>query len=165
MMWGNCTGKIPIEISQAGNYQVIVKAYYVVDHPDGRMIDDVGRNFGPAMMTINAELIDINQEGKGNQLIKEKLVELHFNMLGEELSVDSEEIQFTYHLLVESWQARMSRGNLGNIDNWESEHEYCHYWNEELNAIDNWSSDPQGMLSAWRTVMTYLLSDPRYIHE
>jgi len=159
-MWSNCTSNIPFVINQSGNYEVVVGAFYVVDNESGPLGNVEGTEFGPALVDINLELTDYNDEGKGSLLIKEKIVELHQKLLGEWLDVDDEEVQRSFNLFVQAMKNHQARG-ASHIDNGNSA---CNF-DFEGDTWSEWGSDPRGVLTAWRVIVAYLMSDQKYIHE
>ncbi|NKB33677.1 MAG: DUF1588 domain-containing protein [Pseudomonadales bacterium] len=83
---------------------------------------------------------------------------LHQQMLGEDLSSSDVEIQATYNLFVDVWNARQSAGKGAAVSSTE---ELCIFEN-----VDNpVTTDPNQTLRSWAVVVNYLLRDYKFIHE
>jgi len=161
-----CSISIPFEIEESGTYSISVDAYYDFGKDTDLVI--------PADMLVSIHVGDImNQLTETGEVLKQKIVELHFKMLGEELTINSVEIQKTYELLVSSWLNKNQRLADGN-GYWRDqksingENEHCNFdfqrYGYDTSQI-NYEDDPVGMLTAWRTVLVYLMTDPMYLHE
>ncbi len=93
---------------------------------------------------------DANPEtAAGEALIKQRIAELHWQLLGERLAVDSEEVERTYRLY-ESIHATGTSEPISACDNWDK------------NA-ENRSHNPERR--AWALVIAYLMTDIKYVTE
>ena len=90
--------------------------------------------------------------------IRSNIQYLHERLLGENLLLDDPEIDASFNLFSETWQARIDAGKGPNIS---SETELCIL----ENAVNPVTSDPGQTLRSWAAVVNYLLRDYRYIHE
>jgi len=90
--------------------------------------------------------------------IRTNLQYLHERLLGESLALDDPEIEATFMLFTETWQARMAAGKGAGIS---SETELCIL----ENAINPVTTDSDQTLRSWAVVLNYLLRDYRFIHE
>ena len=107
------------------------------------------------------------------QAIKQNIQYLHKRVLGESLSIDDPEIQRTFDLFVATWQegkAGMAKeeGEEGFI--YESLPGACQvhsdYWTrEDLPEEQRLTQDEQYTVRAWMSVMTYLLSDFKFLYQ
>jgi len=105
--------------------------------------------------------------------IKTNIQYLHSILLAEDLALDSAEIEATYQLFLSTWQ----QGNilLANPDEYNPEPSTYLYncrgsWDRENNdevllPEDRVERDYNYVIRSWMAVMTYLLSDYRYIYE
>ncbi|MBN4059057.1 DUF1588 domain-containing protein, partial [Endomicrobium sp. AH-315-J14] len=109
--------------------------------------------------------------------IKENIVRLHGRLLGEKLTLDDEEVEFTYQLFLKAWKDGNDQMNAGNVDGMDGQEPLstqlpspCRvtedFWTgkdypEELRLID----DEKFVVRAWMAVTTYLLSDYRFLYE
>jgi len=90
------------------------------------------------------------------------------NAWGEFLSVDDTEVEQIYQLFVQSMEGKRASGEEAAL---EGEYESCNIdWNQYDDVIEGYSSsdlikDPQHAMSAWRTVLVYLMSNHKYLHE
>ncbi len=100
--------------------------------------------------------------------IKANIQYLHFHVLGEKLELDDPQIDRTYALFIDIWKdgkagiaAETYDGNLpGNCratNDW--------WTGNPLPEERQISADPDYTIRAWMGVMTYLLSDYRFLHE
>lgn len=83
---------------------------------------------------------------------------LHERLLGENVAVDSPEVNATYALFSETWNARIAAGKSASVSSGE---EFCLL----ENAVNPVTNDPQQTLRSWAVVLNYLLRDYRFIHE
>ncbi|MFT4764489.1 MAG: hypothetical protein ACI9OH_001583 [Oleispira sp.] len=116
----------------------------------------------------------------GNELtanieeIKKNIQYLHSTLLSENLPLSHAEVEATYQLFLSTWQAGNNR--LENRDNFDPRpstripYTCSARWDRENNdqyleselRIEN---DENYVIRSWMAVMTYLLSDYRYIYE
>jgi hypothetical protein len=119
-------------------------------------------------------------DSDGNELtanieaIKKNIQYLHSTLLSENLPLSHAEIEATYQLFLSTWQAGNTMlENRDDFDPRPSTHlEYtCRArWDRENNDQDLESElrierDENYVIRSWMAVMTYLLSDYRYIYE
>jgi hypothetical protein len=140
---------VPITIDAPGEYTVTVTAY--------------GDQAGPEDIQMLTSVLDTDPFGQsaGARLIRERLVQWHEQFFGEVVAIDGPEVAAAYELLVGVWQR-----NVDSNDNW-LEVEACHLWDLDISEEDGqwlWY-DPQKMFGAWRLMLTYFLTDYRYIFE
>ena len=98
--------------------------------------------------------------------VRNKLVELHYKLLGESLENNDTEIEFSLALLMQAQANNKARNNWNHI--MEDDLTCDVNWDEyAANGNDGWSAgeDPEAMMSAWQTLLVYLMSDFKYIHE
>ena len=168
IIYGNCSVNLPVTISTAGRYNIEVEAYYSDWDKNGNIYPPE-EGLGPADMLVSVNVTDpVQQQSTGAVLIRQKLVELHDVLWGESLSANDPEINATYQLFVSSWQAKQTRSNWRHIaeDGVNCNFDWGKY-DEPENDIWGWNKgdDPFYTMSAWRTVMTYMLSDYKYLYE
>lgn len=95
--------------------------------------------------------------------IRQNIVELHEAILGERLAPDSPEIERTYQLFLETWREAVMTGS--------AIPEACRatrspVTNEAITPTGaQVTSDPRGTVRAWMAVLTYLLSDYRFLYQ
>ena len=85
---------------------------------------------------------------------------MHQQLLGESLTTDDPEVEATYALLLESYETRKERG-VTNVNQFPVETCPNHQW--RISDLDG--SDPTYMVGAWINVLTYLMTDFRFLHE
>lgn len=106
--------------------------------------------------------------------IKENIRYLHYALLGENLSEDDPEITATYQVFLNTWQTgNQLLANPGDYDPQPSSTLSYHcrgQWDRENNDENlpndiRIIQDPDYTVRAWIAVLTYLLSDYRFIYE
>jgi hypothetical protein len=90
--------------------------------------------------------------------IRSTIQYLHQQFLGEALASDDPEIDASYDLFVEVWQARLAAKKDAALI---SAAEVCIIENIDDPVI----SDPFQTLRSWAAVINYLLRDYKFIHE
>lgn len=106
--------------------------------------------------------------------IKKNIQYLHNALLGESLELSNPEIDATYQLFLSTWQ--LGNTMLANPDDYEPEPSTYLEWT--CRALWDRENNDQGLedeariyrdenyvIRSWMSVMTYLLSDYRYIYE
>lgn len=83
---------------------------------------------------------------------------LHRQMLGEDLSSTNAEIQATYNLFVDVWEARQESGKGAAVSNVD---EICIL----ENVADPITTDSNQTLRSWAVVVNYLMRDYKFIYE
>ena len=145
----------------------VLREFYLVADTDRRLFDG----------------IDLLERDAG--AIKDKLVELHDELLGVQVTPGSEDVEAAYRLFVQVTEgARASdyssfewwacphhsdeiffEGILDNVWSLREEGWYEMDWdrvNAFMRGLD--FSDPHATARAWQAVLTYLLMDPRYLY-
>ena len=156
LLWSNCTLSIPFSADLDGNHTVSVVAY--------------GEQAGPDAPVLVVSVNDNNPDfaaSNGGKAAKAVIVDLHKRFLGQSLDVNDPEIQATYQLLVDSWQARQSwmveRGTWANGPD-----EGCPWYavpGQHRDGAGIRHDDTSGMKSSWQSVIAYLMTDFNYLHE
>ena len=171
----SCTADYGFNATVAGNYTVTANLAAMQAAGDPVL----------AGMNIEADVAPATATTSGALALKKKLVELHYKLLGQTLTVNSPELLASYDLLLQTWQERKA-GNfapalLGNARTCD--------WSRDIGfigtltypgiavsngryntaAINTWlgplAQDPLYMKQSWVVVMTYLLSHYDYLHE
>lgn len=105
---------------------------------------------------------------QAQNLIRENIRHLHERILGETLSADDPEVEATYALFYAVWKsgkARVAAGAEG-VNLRSKCQSTTDFWTgaalkEEFKVV----SDPNYTVRAWMAVVSYLLSDYRYLYE
>jgi hypothetical protein len=156
-LWSSCNVAIPFTVADAGTHTITVTAF--------------GEQAGPDLIGMTITVNDLNPENGTSSsalAIKGVLINLHDRLLGQTLDIDDLEIEATYQLLVESWQARQTwiEEYGGWAYNWPQEECYFYldeHWEE--GGIGERGDDPTGMKNTWMSVLIYLMTDFAYLHE
>nr|WP_276598944.1 DUF1588 domain-containing protein [Nannocystis sp. SCPEA4] len=100
--------------------------------------------------------------------IKDNIVHLHQRMLGEELAADDPEVERTYNLFLETWREGAANVASG------AENEWLSWWCQarvnpntdvDLPDAEKIETDKNYTIRAWMAVMTYMLSDYKFLYE
>lgn len=100
--------------------------------------------------------------------IRENLRWLHYRLLGEELAANDPELDVTYQLWHAAWQDARSGVIAATLD--DDLPSACRATEDPFTGADlpeasRVYKDANGTIRAWMAVMTYLLSDARYLYE
>lgn len=141
----SCNGSItiPFEVAEAGDYTF--------------ELIGAGEQYGDEAVRVELSIVD---NASGEPALKRQIQDLHQKLLGETLTTDDPEVEATYALLLESYETRKERG-LSRVNQWPVESCPNHQW--RLSHLDG--SDPTYMVGAWINVLTYLMTDFRFLHE
>ncbi|MBO6656089.1 MAG: DUF1588 domain-containing protein [Pseudomonadales bacterium] len=157
-VWSSCTVSIPFTVTTEGQHTLSLVAW--------------GEQAGPDDIEMSVAVSDSNPaygNSAGGIAIKEKLVQLHNHFLGEALSTDDAEIDATYGLLVDTWEARQDHIAENGDWAWNWPDESCDFPRSEFwegdDAVGNNGNDPSGMKNTWASILIYLMSDFDYLHE
>ncbi|MFY0538508.1 hypothetical protein [Nannocystis pusilla] len=100
--------------------------------------------------------------------IKANIVHLHQRVLGEELAADDAEVGRAYDLFLETWKDGKANVASG------AENEWLSWWcqarvdpntNVDLPDAEKIETDKNYTIRAWMAVMTYMLSDYKFLYE
>ena len=91
--------------------------------------------------------------------LKNKIVELYDRFLGEKLTTTSLDVVDTYDMLVLTAKERRD-----NNKTWATLDVEC-VWEEDRGWEKYDGNDPKGMIYAWTDVISFLLTDYKFIHE
>ena len=155
-IFGSCNVTFPLGVNlTAGEYSVNVHAY--------------GQQAGPdfIQMSVTTSTNDTNASA-GAAKIKQKLVDLHSILLGEEHALNSVEVEQSYELLVLTWEARVMQDNRHH--SWTHPEENCNYPPFVGNpfrdgGVGSLDRDPTGMKNAWTSLLIYFMTDYKFLHE
>jgi hypothetical protein len=154
-LWSECQLTIPFTVDSSSSVRVEVDAW--------------GQQAGPDLVAMSVAVNDENYvdgNAAGAVAIKNKLIEMHGDFLGESLTLASDELEASYSLFVETWQDRLSQADNGWA--WNYPDEDCYFWDESHWAEDgpaNQASDPDGILYTWASMLIFLMTDFYYLHE
>ena len=174
-LWSEGWLDVPVSIPAYGDYRIEVVSYQ----------EAAGEE--PAMLEIVVES-DIETSG-GARAIRRKLVELHEKLLGVTVTVDSPEVEAAFRLFVEVWE----RKRYANGSDWREEDIVCDISDQlyfegiaddvlQVYTDENGDSDyhfnhdragevldkagfnrPDPVVRTWGVVLTYFLTDYRYL--
>ncbi len=100
--------------------------------------------------------------------IKTNIVYLHERVLGEKLEISDPEIERTYQVFYETWKEGMGiiAGDPGaTYLTWQCQARVDPTTQVDLPESEQISQDPNYTVRAWMAVMTYLLSDYKFLYE
>lgn len=173
LMTRNCTVTVPVRIASGGNYRV-----EVVAHQD-RAGDE------PARLAVVMEAEDGGSQGE--LAVRAKLADLHQRFFGVPVALDSPDVNEAFELFVEVWnRKRSSEGASFYSSRFQCATAGDHFFYEglaedllffggnggsRLNSgrirefgqdVDH--SDPHHVVRTWVVMLTYLLTDYRYLY-
>ena len=116
----------------------------------------------------------------GADAIRSTLVRLHRKLLGVGLAPDAPDIEAAFRLFVEVWERKRRTGNSGFQPCWPQDYRYFegiqgNTWEWDSNGwarlndrgrdlVREFKSDPSRVARTWVVVLSYLLTDYRYLH-
>lgn len=108
--------------------------------------------------------------GASETKIRENIAYLHERILGENVSADSPEVDKTYELFQSTWtegQALLAdeTDNVGTWLPWACQARINHHTAEEIPEGERLQVDENYTVRAWIAVLTYLLSDYKFLYE
>lgn len=102
------------------------------------------------------------------EAIRRNIQYLHAQLLGEYLPMDDSEIDRTYKLFLEVWRdgkKGVQDGTYSGQLPGECQADRDFWTQEELGDAVRIENDPNYTIRAWMAVMTYMLSDYKFLHE
>ena len=144
----SCSGsiKIPWTVPVTGDYLIKLSA--------------AGKQYGPDPVKIGLALSKTLTSGQ-NQKIKQQLQTLHQYLLGEERELDDLELEHSYKLVQAAFDYRLTLEDSG-LAQWPDQ--YCNNQNWQRSPhLDG--SDSTRMKGVWMTLLTYFMTDFRFLHE
>ena len=100
--------------------------------------------------------------------IKANIQHLHARILGEQLDLDDPEIERTYQLFLETWKegsANVTAGKENAWLTWQCMVRVDPNTQVELPMNQQFGDDPAYVVRSWMAVVTYLLSDYKFLYE
>ncbi|MEM9692173.1 MAG: hypothetical protein AAGA56_06495 [Myxococcota bacterium] len=100
--------------------------------------------------------------------IKQTIVRLHYQVLGETLTVDSPEVERTYQLFLNTWReinTKMESEEIGENLPFACQVERSPITNQVLPEDQRVQDDENGTIRAWMAVGTYMLSDQKFLFQ
>lgn len=111
---------------------------------------------------------DLPSSPEGMAAIRRNLQHLHERLWGERLNDDAAELELTLGLwqsTLEEGQAKMTAEELDEWLPWDCRGRWNRVTGEELPEGERQEKDPDYTQRAWMAVLTYLLSDYRFLYE
>jgi hypothetical protein len=102
------------------------------------------------------------------EAIKQNIQHLHKHILGEDLDIDDPEIDHTYELFLDTFregQLAVSNGEESTWMPWTCQVRVDPVWGTDLADEYQLRQDPNYGIRAWMAVVTYLMSDFRFIYH
>jgi hypothetical protein len=143
----SCSGsiQIPWSVTVTGDYLIKLSA--------------AGEQYGPDPVKIGLALTAALPNTQ-NEKIKQQLQTLHQQLLGETLALDDPELAYSYELVEEAFAYRSTLDN-PNLNQWPAQQ--CNNQNWRHSNFD--TSDSTRMKGVWMTLLTYFMTDFRFLHE
>ena len=168
----------------AGSYRIDVTAW--AEHDEGTV-----RTANDQFAKLEVVLEGDTESSVGAAAIKAKLAELHRKFLGADADADSIEVEAAFDLFVDVWQRSRITNNsdFGSMRcDWSSDTYYLEDvvedafpyredWGDEWGARRDWDreridahfetidwSDPYHVARTWAVLLSFLMTDPGYLH-
>jgi hypothetical protein len=143
----SCSGsiQIPWSVTVTGDYLIKVSA--------------AGEQYGPDPVKIGLALTAALPNTQ-NEKIKQQLQALHKQLLGETLALDDPELAYSYELVEAAFAYRLTLDN-ANLNQWPDQQ--CSNQNWQASNFD--TSDSTRMKGVWMTLLTYFMTDFRFLYE
>ncbi len=103
-----------------------------------------------------------------SEAIRANIQYLHWQLLGERIELDAPEVDQSYALFLEVWRDGKRGMGLGEYTpNLPGDCQATvDFWSDQpLSDAERITQDPNYTIRAWMAVMTYMLSDYRFLHE
>lgn len=100
--------------------------------------------------------------------IRKNIQHLHFQLLGEKLETNDPEVERSFKLFMDVWkdgQKGLADKTYGNYLPYHCRHLRDFWTNKDHPNDKQITQDPNYTIRSWMAVMTYLLSDYRFLHE
>ncbi len=174
-LWQPCELRIPLQITESGTHTVTVSVWA-----------DLA---GDELPFLDFAVESDTETSAGSRAIRNKLVELHDKLFGDEVGPYSPAVEDVYRLFVEVWERRRGTGSNWFFDaacNWGSDIRYFdgiaddvlilherdwgryYGWDwERVNRIlftEAAPYDSAAVVRSWSAVLAYLLMDYRYLY-
>ena len=154
-LWSSCSVSLPFTADDAGTYTVEVVAW----------ADQAGDEDARMRVTVS-DIAYVDGNSAGAIAIKDKLIEMHADFLGESVAEGDDELEASYLLLVETWQDRLARSDSTRA--WDYPNENCNFYLEEHwqeGGASSQAQDLNRMLYTWTSMLIYFMTDFNYLHE
>lgn len=145
---------VPTDFSRAAEERKLFKT-----------IDIDGITYDPKNLVPESGGLPVPQAVEG---IKQTIVNLHFHILGEKLSIDHPEVNRTYQLFLETWREGAEKLEAEEISTelpGDCQVTTEFFSGEALPEEQHVTSDEKYAIRAWMAVMTYLISDYKFLYE
>ena len=106
------------------------------------------------------DMTDTPVTAQGEAKIKEQIIALHKRFLGESLTTESEELLASYQFFLDSWQQRSDDDNTTVLDT----DQVCER-PEGVSFEDEDLDDPNYTQASWIRMLSYIMTDYKYLHE
>lgn len=170
VFWGNCSVTLPVEFSEAGDYTLVMEAYYQEYNANGPLEDGDDTVIGFANVAMSIGVLDpINQASPTGERLREKMVELVQRFWGQKYDAQDSEITRLMTLFNDTMLDKRNRTGSNLIWEWDNDIT-CNFDTSEWDTENQWGgaivgADPFGTLAGWRAVMVYLMTDFQYLHD
>lgn len=130
------------------------------------VLTDFGKASGARLLFADIDRNTTPDSSGGESQIKATLRQLHLQLLGEDLALDSAELQHSFDLLANLWQQRRA----SYTEDWamnEAVESECNFPDEDFWESERWDlfDDPEGMLGTWSNMLVFFLTDHKFLHE
>jgi hypothetical protein len=109
-----------------------------------------------------------NVDEDGDRSVRRNLQHLHALLLGEEVAVDSPELERLFGLFIDTWHEGRNKRLRDEVSQdlpFDCRYRVDPFTGVEVNDNSQINSDPNYTVRAWMAVVTYLLADYRFLYE
>ena len=170
VFWGNCSVTLEVEFANAGDYTLVMEAYYQEYNQDGALEDGDETVIGFANVAMSVGVTDpVAQTSPSADVLRAKMVELAQRFWGQKYEPQDQEITRMLTLFTDTMNDKQNRTGSSLIWEWDTG-TTCNFDTSEWDTEDQWGgaiagADPFGTLAGWRAVMVYLMTDYQYLHD
>ncbi|GBL03620.1 choice-of-anchor V domain-containing protein [Glaciecola sp. KUL10] len=169
-IYGSCLLTFPLYFEEADDYTIDVYAYSVYQDEFGEHRPELEGEWDIPRMSVSATLAEGNNTDTINSVTtKRAIAALMNNAWGTSYDEAHAEVAVAYDLFETSRMTKFERSDWFHID---EDGAWCNNidWSEfdsEPGVEDGYDAgnDPFYLMSAWRTVVAYVMSDYRFLYE
>jgi len=173
ILWDSSPVVLPLIVDKAQKLRIEVYAFkqiYITpeDGGDWTEVPEETNLYGETNMKLSIQVNNtLVQNTAIARKVKEKIIELIDKFWGTDVSINSKEVDLLFNLFEQSRLDKFNRTDRLHIreDNVICDIDWKSYDTVEAEGWHIVGDDPEYMMSAWRTVVAFLMSDYRFIHE
>ena len=175
---GGCAVSVPFEVPSDGEYRIEIWAW----------AERAGEDLGRLQVVVESDV----ETSAGARAIRDKLVDLHWELFGIETTTDSQDVEAAFRLFVDIWRGKRESARTDFFDQGDGHSISCEWPKDQMylegildgsfGRVNEWgdpdwdwdrinayfdtvdTSDSSYVARTWVVVLAYLLMDPRYLY-